>query len=83
MNEQMKKNILDKENIQYLCDTTYNTVPPQNSHMKLFVLLAYNKIKNKINLCMLALIKNENSETLETIFSYLKMNFFLILLKLQ
>lgn len=76
MNESMKKNILDKDNIQFFCDTTYDTVPPQNSHMKLFVILAYNKNKNKISLCALSLIKNENTETLESIFRYLKINYY-------
>ncbi len=70
MNEKMKKNIMEKDNIQYFADTTYDAVPPQNSHMKLFVLLSYNKICNKILLCMLALINNENAETIEKILNF-------------
>ena len=76
MNEQMKKNISLKDNIQYFGDTTYDCVPPQNNKMKLFALLCYNKKSNKILLCMLALIYNENAETLETIFNFLKHNYF-------
>lgn len=71
MNEQMKKNIPLKDNIQYFGDTTYDCVPPQNNKMKLFALLCYNKNMNTILLCMLALIYNENTETLETIFNFL------------
>ncbi len=65
MNDSIKKNIMEKENTQYFADTTYDAVPHQNSHMKLFVLLSYNKLKNKILLCTMALIYNENTETLE------------------
>ena len=36
MNEQMNKNILDKDNLQNFFDTTYNIFHPQKSHMKLF-----------------------------------------------
>ena len=43
--------------------------------MKLFVILAYNKINNKTFLCVLALIYNENRETIETILKNLKINF--------
>lgn len=35
MNEKMKKNIMEKDNIQYFADTTYDAVLPHNSHMKL------------------------------------------------
>ena len=56
---------MEKEITQYFADTAYDAVPPQNSHMKLFVLLSYNKFKNKILLCTMALIYNENTETLE------------------
>ena len=76
MNEQMKKNISLKDNIQYFGGITYDCVPPQNNKMKLFAFLSYNKNLNKILLCMLALIYNENTETLETIFNYLKHNYF-------
>ena len=71
----MKKNIILKDNIQYFGDTTYVCIPPQNRGLKLFVLLCYNKKYNKILLCIFALIYNENIETLEVIFKYLKMNF--------
>ena len=77
MNANMKQNILLKDNIQYFADTTYDCVPPQSSHMKLFVLLAYNKTKNKILLCIMALIYNENCETLECIFKYLQNNYYI------
>ena len=72
MNEKMKKNIMLNDNIQYFGDTTYDCVPPQNRGIKLFVLLSYNKKFNKLLLCALALIYNENIETLEEIFKYLK-----------
>lgn len=42
MNAQMKKNVSSDKNLQFFSDTTYQCVPPQNSGMKLFVLLAYN-----------------------------------------
>ena len=76
MNANMKTNIALKDNIQYFADTTYDSVPPQSGKMKLFVLLAYNIRLNKILLCMLALIANENTETLEMILKYLKNNFY-------
>ena len=63
------------DNIQYFGDTTYDCVPPQNRGLKLFVLLCYNKKYNKILLCTLALIYNENKEILEEIFKFLKKNF--------
>ena len=72
MNEKMNKNIMLNDNIQYFGDTTYDCVPPQNRGIKLFVLLSYNKKFNKILLYTLALIYNENIETLEEIFKYLK-----------
>lgn len=75
MNEKMNKNIMLNDNIQYFGDTTYDCVPPQNRGIKLFVLLSYNKKFNKLLLCALALIYNENIETLEEIFKYLKKNF--------
>ena len=76
MNKKMKENIQLKENIQYFADTTYDCVPPQSNKMKLFVLMAFNKKLNKNLLCILALIQNENTETLEAIFKFLKLNFF-------
>ena len=75
MNAKMKNNIMLNDNIQYFGDTTYDCVPPQNRGLKLFVLLCYNKKYNKILLCTLALIYNENKETLEEIFKFLKKNF--------
>ena len=75
MNSKMKKNLILKDNIQFFADTTYDCVPPHNCKMKLFILLAYNKNLNKILLCMMALIFNENKETLESIFKFLKLNY--------
>ena len=43
--------------------------------MKLFVLLTYNNRSNKVLLCLLCLIYNENEETFMEIFKFLKINF--------
>ena len=75
MNASMKDNIQLIDNIQYFGDTTFDVIPPQNKGMKLFVVLAYNKKFNSINLCVLALIYNENQETIEAIFNFLKINY--------
>ena len=77
MNATMKQNILLKENIQHLQILHMIVCPHNLTHLKLFLLLIYNKTKNKILLCMLALIYNENCETLECIFKYLKKQLFL------
>lgn len=36
-----------KKITQFFSDTTYDCIPPQNSGMKLFVKLSYNKKLNK------------------------------------
>ena len=71
----MKENIQLIDNIHYFGDTTFDVIPPQNKGMKLFELLAYNNKFNKIYLCLMALIYNENKETLEAIFNFLKLNY--------
>ena len=75
MNLEMKNNITLEGNIQYFADTTYKCCPPQSKGMKLFEILAYNEKSNKTLLYLLALIYNENKETTEEIFYYLKTNF--------
>ena len=75
MNEKMKKNIALKDNDQFFADTTFQCVPPQHKGLKLFVFLTYNKKLNKNLLCLLALIYNENFETICEIFNFLKKNY--------
>ena len=71
----MKKNWNCNDNTRFFSDTTYDCIPPQRRGMKLFVILSYNKKLNIILLCILALIYNKNKETLEKLFTYLKLNF--------
>ena len=71
----MKKNLVLEGNIQFFADTTYDVIPPQNKGMKSFVMLTFNNKLNKVLLCLLALIYNENRETLEEIFKYLENNY--------
>ena len=68
----MSENISNPKNIQYFDDTRYNTVPYSSKKIKLWVLVAFNKVHQRTILCCLALIKNENKETYLTIFDYLK-----------
>ena len=75
MNNNMKDNLTSNENTQFFADTTYNCVPPQNKGMKLFIIISYNSKHNKFLLCLLSLIYNENKETFEAIFNFLKYNF--------
>ena len=72
MNEKMKKNIVLEDNNQFFADTTFQCIPPQHKGLKLFILLTYNKKLNKNLLCLLALIYNENFETICEIFNFLK-----------
>ena len=71
----MKKNLVLDGNIQFFADTTFDVIPPQNKGMKLFVMLTFNNKLNKVLLSLLALIYNENRETLEEIFNFLKRNY--------
>ena len=75
MNENMKKNIVLIDNNQFFVDTTFQCIPPQHKGLKLFVILTYNKKLNKTLLCLLALIYNENFETISEIFNFLKKNY--------
>lgn len=43
--------------------------------IKMQILLSYNKNENKILICNICLIKNENYETLNSIINYLKSNY--------
>lgn len=54
---------------------TYYTVPRINNYLKLFILLAFNKSKNKNDLCCIAFIQNENKETFMTIYKYIIDNY--------
>ena len=68
----MGENLIDTNNIQYFCDTTYNAVPYSN---KIWVLVAFNyKVQHSI-LCSLALIKNENKETFLTMYDFLEQKY--------
>ena len=68
----MKNNIKEKGNIQYFSDCTYFCIPPQCKSLKMWVLLAYKKNLNKIIICNISLVKNENYETFDIIIKYLK-----------
>lgn len=59
-------------NIKYFGDCTYYCAFPQCHGKKLFIIVAFNKILNKTILYALILISNENKETFEKIFIYLK-----------
>ena len=41
--------------------------------------MAFNKKLNKNVLCILCLIQNQNTETLEAVFKFLNLNYFFIL----
>lgn len=78
MTKEMENNIMDKNNTQYFCDTTYNAVPYNNKRLKLWVLVACNKKLQHTILCSLILLYNENKETILTILDYFnqKYNFY-------
>ena len=75
MTNDMIQNIKEPENIQYFSDTTYYCIPPQCKSLKMWILLSYNKKYNKILICNISLIKNENLETYKKILLYLKDTF--------
>ena len=66
---------MKKDNIKYFSDCTYYCIPPQCKSLKMWILLAYNKILNKIIICNISLIKNENFETFDVIIKYLKIEY--------
>ena len=67
------QNNLNNPNIsQFFGDTTYYCVPPHNKGIKLFILLGFDNSLKKNILLLLALIKNENFETIYEIIKYLK-----------
>ena len=72
MTDDMINNIKLEGNIQYFYDTTYYCISPQCKSLKMWVLLAYNKDYNRILLCNISLIKNENYETFRMVINYLK-----------
>ena len=72
MTNEMIKNIKDDSNIQYFSDTTYYCIPPQCKSLKMWILLAFNKNKNKVIICNITLLKNENYETFVTLINHLK-----------
>ena len=67
----MIENMNNKNITQYFSDCTYYCVPPQSKGMKLFVLIGYDNIQSKSIILLLALIKNENKETIDVILEYL------------
>ena len=75
MNEDMENNIQNTDNMQYFSDTTYYVIPPYNKSYKLWILLTFNKKFMKTLLCCMALIKNENKETITKIFVYLNLKY--------
>ena len=74
MNEEMESNIKEKDNIQFFTDITYYAIPPKPVKYKILILLAFNNKEFKSILCSIALIANENKETLIKFMNFLKIN---------
>ena len=75
MNDDLEKNIKDPNNNQYFCDTTYYTIPPHNKGSKIWILLSFNIKLMKTLLCCIAIIRNENKETIIRIFDHLSIKY--------
>ena len=71
MNKEMEFNITNKNNSQYFTESTYYAISPYNKGSKLWIHLGFNKEFMKNLLCCIAIIKNENKETIIRIFDYL------------
>ena len=75
MTEEMEKNIISENNIQYFTDITYYALTPKPCKYKILILLAFNSKEFKSILCNITLIANENKETLITVYEYLKIKY--------
>ena len=73
MNKEMIKNLIKNTEIgsQFFSDCTYYCIPRINNNFKLFIIIAFNKEILVSQLCVLALIRNENIETFTIIYNYL------------
>ena len=69
----MKNNIISntQKGSQFFSDCTYYCIPRINNNFKLFIIIAFNKEFHLTQLCVIALIRNENIETFSTIYNYL------------
>ena len=76
MNEEMKNNIISntQKGSQFFSDCTYYCIPRINNNFKLFIIIAFNKDYLATQLCVIALIRNENIETFTTIYNYYMIN---------
>ena len=74
MNEEMESNIKEKDNIQFFTDIAYYAIPPKPVKYKILILLAFNNKEFKSILYSIALIANENKETLIKFMNFLKIN---------
>ena len=72
MTKEMESNLISEDNTQYFADCTYYAIAPNKNKYKLFLILAFNKKKQKSVLCNILIICNENKETFITVFNFLK-----------
>ena len=75
MTKEMENNLISEDNSQYFADCTYYAIPPNKSKYKLFLILAFNKKKQKSVLCNISIISNENKETFITVLNFLKIKY--------
>ena len=71
----MKKNLIENKPETIFIYTTYKIIPPGLKNYKFFVILGYDKLKNKLILYLFSLIKSENNETFEANYIKLKYEF--------
>ena len=72
MTKEMENNLISEDNTQYFADCTYYAIPPNKNKYKLFLILGFNKKKQKSVLCNISITCNENKETFITVFNFLK-----------
>ena len=68
----MIQNIKNNSILQFFTDVTYYATPTVSKKYKIFSILGFDTKERKTQLCVLALISNENHETFGAIFLHLK-----------
>ena len=68
----MIQNIKNNSILQFFTDITYYATPTVSKKYKIFSIFGFDTKERKTQLCVLALISNENHETLGAIFFIFK-----------
>ena len=71
----MIQNIKNNSILQFFTDVTYYATPTVSKKYKIFSILGFDTKERKTQLCVLALISNENHETFGAIFLHLKKSY--------